>query len=164
LPRPSRAKLAFVPVFVSILAGCGGAASPKPQIVQGSDFHFQAPAGWQVTAAGTRATAAQGDDLVRAETFMLLKPYRHALLGPAVRELDAKTEQLAASMKAKITSRTTRTVAGNDARSYVLAYDGKQQQLTFVLDGAREFELICRLAAGADDTPCTQLVQTFAIE
>jgi len=164
LPRPSRAKLALFPVVASILAGCGGAASPKPQIVQGSDFRFQAPAGWLVTAAGTRASAAQGDDLVRAETFMLLKPYRHALLRPAVRELDAKTQQLAAAMKAKITSRATRTVAGNDARTYVLAYDGKQQQLTFVLDGSREFELICRIAAGADDAPCMQLVESFAIQ
>jgi hypothetical protein len=163
LPRLGRAKPALCLVALTILAGCGGSAAPQGQIVRGSGFRFQAPAGWTVTGAGEHVSAAQGKNLVRAETFMLLKPYRHALLGPASRELDTKTGQLASAMKARIASRKTRTVAGHDARTYVLRYDDQQQQITYVLDGSREYELICRLAAGADEAPCAQLLTTFAV-
>ena len=133
------------------------------QIVRGSDFHFEAPAGWKVGTGATVSAANGPVDLLQVKTFMLLKPYRHALLAGAVRELDADLVRIAAEQKARIVARQTTKVAGNDARSYTLSYDGKLQQMTFVLDGSREFQLICRRSAGDDDTPCVQLLATFAV-
>jgi len=109
-------------------------------------------------------SAANGAvDLVQVKTFKLLKPYRHALLAGAVRELDSDLAKIAALQKGTITSKQTIRVGGHDARVYMLTYDDKMQQLTFVLDGSREFELVCRLPAGADETPCKQLLASFAV-
>ena len=147
-----------------ILAGCGGQPSSDVQTVRGANFRFEAPAGWQVSRAGDVVTAANGPvDLVQVRTYMLLKPYRHALLAGAVRELDKDAAKLATGLRGKIVSRRTTRVAGNDARVYTVSYDGKQQEMTFVLDGSREFELICRRPAAGDDTPCRRLTTTFAL-
>jgi hypothetical protein len=132
--------------------------------VRGTDFHFVAPEGWKVSRTVHAVSAVNGPiDLVEVDTYMLLKAYRHALLAGAVRELDSDTAKLAADLKGKVSSRVTTKVAGDDARSYTIVYDGKQQHITFVLDGAREYELICRLPASTDDAPCRQLVSSFSI-
>jgi hypothetical protein len=165
LPRIGAAKPALVLLSALILAGCGGQPSSKAQTVRAGDFRFEAPAGWQVTTGRRMVSAANGPvDLVQVKTFTLLKPYRHALLAGAVRELDSDLAKIAALQKGTISSRQTTQVGGHDARSYTIAYGDKLQQLTFVLDGMREFELVCRLPKGADDTPCTQLLATFAVE
>jgi hypothetical protein len=53
--------------------------------------------------------------------------------------------------------------AGRDARSYRIEYNRKAQEITFVLDGRREFQLVCRRAAGGDRRPCRVLVSSFAL-
>jgi hypothetical protein len=94
---------------------------------------------------------------------MLVKPYRHALLAGAVRELDRDTAKIVASLHGKMTGRDTTTVAGHDARTYTISYDSRVQELTFVLDGSREYELICRRAGTDDEAPCGALRETFTI-
>jgi hypothetical protein len=132
------------------------------QTVRGPDFHFEAPLGWQVTRSGSTVSVASGKNLLRVQTFMLLKPYRHSLLRRAVRELDTDVDKLAAGLKGKVVGRATIPVAGHDALMSTIAYGKLHQQLTFVLDGSREYELICR-NDGSADAACARLVSTFAI-
>jgi hypothetical protein len=147
-----------------ILAGCGGHAAAKSQTVTGPDFRFLAPAGWKVTHADGTATAADGETrLVRVQTFNLLKPYKHALLARAARELDADAAKLATALGAKIAARATLAVAGHDARMYTLSYGTNRQQITFVLDGSREYELICRIDSPKVASACAQLASTFSL-
>jgi hypothetical protein len=54
-------------------------------------------------------------------------------------------------------------VAGLDARSYAIDFRGKIEEITFVLKGRREFELLCRRRAGADDAACRELVDSFGV-
>lgn len=133
------------------------------QIVQGNGFQFDAPAGWTVTHSGQTVSASDGVDLTRVSTFMLLKPYRHALLAGATRELDGDVSKLAAALKGKVTARATTEVAGHDARMSTIKYGGQAQQITFVLDGSREYELLCRIEAKSSPVPCQRLVSTFEL-
>jgi len=131
--------------------------------VTGPDFRFEAPAGWKVTRQDGTVTAADGTTLVRVQTFNLLKPYKHALLGRATRELDGDAAKLAAALSAKIAARATLAVAGHDARMYTLAYGKNRQQITFVLDGSREYELICKIDSAKAASACAQLASTFSL-
>jgi hypothetical protein len=160
VPRLGWCKPALALVVSLILSGCGGGGSAK-QAVTGAGFSFEAPAGWVATSRGSASNGAV--DLLEVRTFTLLKPYRHARLAGAVRELDDVIERIAKKLDARVTSRQTRTVARRDARSYRLEYDGKLQEITFVLDGTLEYELICRLARGEDDTACSEQRRTFAL-
>jgi hypothetical protein len=146
-----------------ILAGCGGHAAAKSQTVTGPDFRFQAPAGWKVTREDGTVTAADGNRLVRVQTFNLLKPYKHELLGRATKELDADAAKLASALNAKVAAKATLAVAGHDARMYTLAYGDNRQQITFVLDGSREYELICKIDSEQAASACSQLASTFSL-
>ena len=163
MPRAGWAKPWPLLVPALILAGCGGHAEAKYQTVSGSDFHFQAPAGWQVTRSGSTVSAASGTNLLRVQTFMLLKPYRHSLLKRAVKELDTDVDQLAADLKGKVVGRATLPIAGHDALMSTIAYGKLHQQITFVLDGSREYELICRNDGTADEA-CAKLASTFTLD
>lgn len=159
VPGAGWAKPGIVLVAGVILAGCGGAGGSKTQLVSGSGFHFAAPASWTVASQAATNGAV---DRVEVRMFNLVKPYRRAILARAVRELDRATAVLARRSGGRITSRATVTVAGRDARSYRIAYTGRAEQITYVLDGRREYLLICRLPAGADDSPCRLLLSSFA--
>jgi hypothetical protein len=159
--KPGPALVAAGILSSCILSGCGGGAPAKPQVVTGDGWSFSAPAAWTPTDQGGATHGAV--DVIEIRRFTLLKPYRHAILVRAVRELDGVASGLARQLAARITSSRTERLAGRDARTYTLAYGGKTQQITFVLDGRSEYELICRLAAGASDAPCRRLLATFAL-
>jgi hypothetical protein len=145
-------------VLAFILAGCGGGGNTNWQQIQGHNFRFQAPAGW--TIAG--AAASNGKiDRVEVVEFKLLRPYKHTRLAAATRELDSVAVRLAQQLKGKVTRRRTVRVGGYDARSYGITYKGLTEEITFVLHGRHEYELLCRRAVSADDAGCRRLVASF---
>jgi hypothetical protein len=149
-----------------ILAGCGGAGKGEPssQVVQGAGFRFAAPFGWTVTR--TKDTvAAVGEDPARVEvrTFRLVRPYRPKLFDAVARELDAAVARVADQLSGRITSRETIRAGGRRARAYRIEYDGKVQELTFVLRNRLEYQLLCRRVATDDGEACRQLVESFAL-
>jgi hypothetical protein len=143
-----------------ILAGCGGGGNVNWQQVRGDGFTFEAPATWTVSAAA----ATHGPvDRVEVLVFRLLRPYIRDRRAAVARELDRDAARLASQLKGAVSSRSWLRAGGADARSYGIAYGGRVSQITFVLDGRREFQLLCRRRAGADVTPCTQLLRSFRI-
>jgi hypothetical protein len=151
---------------VLILAGCSGEGTPDPetQIVAGAGYQFEAPAGWTVTHLKGSAAAASGEvDRVEVRTFRLTRPYRPQLFSSAVPELDSVITRIAQQLSGRVTARRTVLVDGGKARSYVIAYDDKTQEITFVLRGRQEHQLLCRLPAGANDSACRRLLESFAL-
>jgi hypothetical protein len=84
----------------------------------------------------------------------LVHPFKHAERGAVARELDSVAAQLAGQLQGKVVSRRTATVGGRDARAYVIDHDSLTEEITFVLQGKREYELLCRRAQGGDDAAC----------
>jgi hypothetical protein len=160
VPGAGWAKPGLVLLVGAILSGCGAAGSPKTQAVSGPGFHFKALADWTITSQG----ATHGSvDLVEVRTFSLVKPYRRAILPRAIRELDRATTTLARKSRGRVTSRATVTVAGHDGRRYRIAFARRIEEITYVLEGRREYLLICRLPRGADGAPCELLLSSFAL-
>ena len=143
-----------------ILAGCGGAGSSNWQQVRGGGFTYNAPAAWKVTGA----TASDGAiSLIDVRIFQLVRAYEPARRAAASRELDRVAGRIAAQLKGSISSRRALEVGGLDARSYVIAYHGRAEEITFVLHGRREYQLLCRRSAGAADDACAELLRSFAL-
>jgi hypothetical protein len=147
-----------------ILSACGGGTSQEPnstRVLHGPGFSFAAPRDWSASR-GPRATVARrGKSVVSATTFTLLKPYRPALFDAAARELDGIAERLAAQAGETLTERTTTTVDGKQIRAYRFG----TTRIGFLLDGKREFQLLCRMPPeGADaDGACKLLFSTFTV-
>jgi hypothetical protein len=150
---------------VVILAGCGGAGAEKtPQLVRGPGFHFGAPDGWDVRRSARTVAAEHGDvDRVQVTRFRLAKRYEPALFAAATRELDRVAEQLARRLGGRVVSRKTVVVDHRNSRWYRIEYNGRVHEITFVLDGRREYELLCRREKDGDDAACRTLVRTFAL-
>jgi len=131
----------------------------------GPGFAFEAPAGWVVTHHTDTAAASSGAvDRVEVRTFRLARPYDASRFQAAARELDGVISGIASQLEGKVTSRRTVVVDDRKARSYVVAYDGeKTQEITFVLDGRQEHQLLCRRLASADDGFCRALLESFAL-
>jgi hypothetical protein len=157
-PRVVRAKPLLVAAL--ILAGCGGGGNGKWQQVQGNGFSYDAPASWVVDGSAATSGAV---DRVEVLVFRLLRPYARDRRAAVGRELDRDAANLARQLKGSVSSRSWLEAGGADARSYEIAYSGRFSQITFVLDGRREFQLLCRRRAGADVSPCTQLLRSFRI-
>jgi hypothetical protein len=156
--------LPFYLVLV-ILAGCGGGAVGGTQEVAGSGYTFRAPAGWGVVHRQRSAVASSGPvDLVQVQTFRLVKPYRRELFAAASQELDRVARKLAAQLRGRVVSSEDRHVAGRDARSYRIEYGPLADVITFVLDGRREYQLLCRLDAGDDGAVCRRFADSFALD
>jgi hypothetical protein len=150
-----------VAALVLILAGCGGSgAGERGQVVRGDGFRFEAPGGWKVSGAAAGRGAI---DRVEVMTFRLVKPYRRELFPAAARELDHVAARLAEQLRGTLAARSTITVAGGKTRSYRIEYDGKTTEVTFVLSGPREYQLLCRRRSDGDDAACRQLVETFRL-
>lgn len=148
-----------------ILAGCGGGTrSQSPQRLDGNGFTFAAPDGWEVARKGERLWATGGaSDLVSVQVFRLTHPYRPELFAEATGELDQVAGELARGLAGRVTESRTVTVAGHRARQYVVAYRGLVQEVTFVLVGRREYQLLCRREAKGDGGACDQLVSSFRL-
>lgn len=150
--------------LVAILAGCGGSSGPKTQIVRGGGYRFAAPGGWKVKRSASGASASRGDvDLVGVSTFRLQKPFRPELFAAASKELDRVAARLAAQLGGRVGASETVRAAGRDARSYRLEVGDRLEQVTFVLRGRREYQLLCRRSAKGSDDVCRTMVRSFAL-
>jgi hypothetical protein len=143
-----------------ILAGCGGGGSTKWQQVQGNGFAFNAPSGWTVDGAA----ATNGDvDRVEVVVFRLVRAYERARRAAVARELDRVASGVASQLKGSVRSKRSLQVGGRDARSYLIDFDGKTEEITFALDDRREYQLLCRRAVGGGDEPCAELLRSFHV-
>jgi len=134
------------------------------QTVRGAGYRFEAPAGWKVTRVdGTVAAVSGPVDRVEVRTFKLVRPYRPKLFETAVRELDSVVARLAAQLSGSVTGRRTLLVDDHRARSYLISYEDKTQEITFVLQGRQEHQLLCRRLADAADDACRGLLESFAL-
>jgi hypothetical protein len=143
-----------------ILAGCGGGGNANWQQVKGNGFSFNAPSAWTVEDAA----ATNGDvDRVEVAVFRLVRAYEPARRAAVGRELDRVAARVAAQLKGSVRSRRSLEAGGLDARSYVIDFDGKTEEITFALDGRREYQLLCRRTASGDDAPCVELLRSFHV-
>jgi hypothetical protein len=149
-------------VTTLILAGCGGSAQKNGQTVRGRGFQFGAPARWHVSTARTSAAATLDSQLVQVTTFPLIKPYDEALFDKVRRELDARMQAVAAQLHGKVTASRTVRAGGIRSHSYDVAANGDVVEYTFVLEGRREYQLVCRRPSSASDAPCAELLSSFA--
>jgi hypothetical protein len=159
-------------LLVVALAGCGGhdtSSSPAPELrrVRGDGYSFEAPAAWRVVR-GPRtleARRADGVELVRVTVFPLARPFRPALWGRAVTALDRSADALATQLAGRVHERATVTVGAGRARRYVIRFerDGTEvaEEFTFVLDGRREYQLVCRRPVERELAACDRLAASF---
>lgn len=104
--------------------------------------------------------ARKGDALVSVTTFGLLKPYDPAKFAAVSKELDGVAAKLAARAGHALTERDTTTVDGRKTRVY--RYDGVR--VGFVLEGRREYQLLCMTPEGEDpDGACDLLFSSFSL-
>ena len=77
------------------------------------------------------------------------------------RELDRNAAALGKQLGGSVSSRRWAQAGGLDARSYAISYGDKVEEITFALDGRREYQLLCRRAAAGDDAACAELLRSF---
>jgi hypothetical protein len=133
--------------------------------VPGNGYRFEAPGGWAVKRAGRTVTASSHEVLVSVTTFPLGKPFRPALWPNAVPELDGVARQLAVELGGSASPGETITVLGRNARRYEIGFrrGGRQlkERIVFLLEGRREYELLCRYEHGAG--PCERFLSSFRL-
>jgi hypothetical protein len=162
-PKPGKQAL-IVAVAVSFLAACGGSAK-RYSVVEGRGYSFEAPVGWTLVHTPRAVGMQHGSvDLVQATRLPLARRYRPALFQRVVPELDRTVSALAADAGATLARRETKTVLGQRVRQYELQFPGHVEELTFVLRGKTNYQLLCRRDAGADDAACERLVESFRID
>jgi hypothetical protein len=160
---------AVLPVAVLfILSGCG--SSPKPeqaltQGVRGPGFVVQVPQSWRVTRPANGVVARRGDFLVSVTTFPLQKTYEPGRFAAVARELDGVVAKLADQAGGKVTERVTTTVDGRKIRAYRYTGGANETRIGFVLDGKREYQLLCQMPVGASDPDgaCALLFESFSV-
>ena len=154
------------------LAGCGSGGGSRTSAsdlrrVEGDGYSFDAPAAWQVVRRqGTlEARGPEGVELVRVTVFPLARPFRPALWDQAVAALDRSADGLAAQLDGRIHERATVTVGAGRARRYVIRFDHDgtdvAEEFTFLLDGRREYQLVCRREAARQLAACGRLASSF---
>jgi hypothetical protein len=149
---------------VVILAGCGGEGGGSTQVVAGDGFRFEAPTSWHVERKTGSVGAMHGHvDLVSVQTFRLVRRYTPKLFAAATNELDGRAAQLAGQLNGTLATSETVRVADADARSYRIEFDGKVEEITFVLRDKREYQLLCRRDADAGRDACKRLVRSFEL-
>ena len=151
---------------VFILAGCTGGKKSDVQTVVGKGFTFSAPVGWTVERKPTVVAASSGAvSRIEVSTFTLVKPYRPALFDASSRELDKVATELASQIAGEVVSSSTVSIGGRKARSYVVDYgETKSMTIAFVLQGKREYELLCRRTASQPDTVCAAFFESFTLK
>jgi hypothetical protein len=153
--------------LAAAVAGCGGGGAHQAQVLNGNGFSFSAPGGWSVKRTPQAVAAASGDLAVSVTVFRLERRYRPALWPKVLPELDAVAKNLAGQLEGSASAGSTVTVAGRRARRYDIGFarNGRQlvERITFLLDGRREFQLLCRYRAGADEPACAALGSSFRL-
>jgi len=125
-----------------------------------------------VARAGTAVTArgSGGDDapLVSATAYKLARAYSPALFATARTELDGVAAKLAAASNGTVTESVTTTVDGTRIRAYRFTahpegHPATDDRVGFVLEGKREYQLLCSAPAGSGDPDgaCALLFSTF---
>jgi hypothetical protein len=160
---------ALLPVAaLFILSACGG--SPKPDLaltqgVRGPGFVVQVPQSWHVTRPANGVVARKGNFRVSVTTFPLLKRYEPGMFDAVARELDGVAAKLASQAGGKVTERVTTTVDGRKIRAYRYTGGSTETRIGFVLDGKREYQLLCEVPTGASDPDgaCTLLFDSFSV-
>jgi hypothetical protein len=153
--------VALAGCLVGCVAGCGGGDDDGLQTVTGSGYRFQAPSDADVVRAGRSVTASDGEDAVSVTLFTLDRPYRPALWRRVRRELDGVTAALARKLGARVVERRDGRIGGRRARIYRLAgASDRTSRLAFVLEGRREYQLLCR---GEAPEPCERLLASFRL-
>jgi hypothetical protein len=145
--------------------GCGGSDEASVRTVTGAGYRFEAPGNWIVERSGRRLSVSAEDDAaaISVTSFRLARAYRPELWRQAQEELDEVAERLARELDGTVESRETVRIAARRARVY--SFSGTRDEtrrIGFVLDGRREFQLLCRGEAG-DRSPCAQLFATFTL-
>jgi hypothetical protein len=172
--RGKQALLVLLPLLLGF-SGCGGSDAVEPRTVPGNGFSVAVPGGWETAVGIRRVRAAPSEDAVeRVEvaTFRLARAYRPELWPKVVVALDGVASQLAERLAADAARSPGRTqlVAGRRARVYDIAYsrDGEHrvERVGFVLDGRREYQLLCRWDADDPDEgeqACDLLFSSFRL-
>jgi plasmid stabilization system protein ParE len=167
LPRAGAPKRLLLLGAALAAAGCGGSGATKTQALTGADFGFSAPGGWAVKRTAQMVEAARGDRAVSVTVFTLKRAFTPQLWPEVVPELDRVAASLADQLRGRAGTGTTVTLAGHRARSYEISFrrDNRDfvERITFVLDGKREFQLLCRYPAGTDEPACAALGSSFRL-
>lgn len=133
--------------------------------LRGSRFSFEAPAGWKVSRRANETAAGSGPRLVSVTVLPLVHEYSPLLFSKAAAELDGVARAVATQLRGRVDSSATVTIAHRRARSYEISFrrNGEDvvERLAFVLRRKSEYQLLCRLKRGEDDSPCAQLLSTF---
>jgi len=161
LPRSGRRKQVLC-LAALILAGCGGAARQKGELVRGNGFSFEVPSGWHVVAGGARTSASHGPELVQVSTFPLQKPYSDALFDAVSKELSTRMHDLARQEGGTASESGTVTAGGVRSHSYRVTAGSYVDEYTFVLRGKREYQLLCRRNTSSGESFCNGLIRTFS--
>ena len=129
-------------------------------MLHGSGFTFSVPGGWSIRGETARSDGAT----VSVTRYTLLKPYDPARFAAAAKELDGVAAQLAKQAGSTLSERATLTVAGRKTRAYRYRRGDDDVRVGFVLEGTREYQLLCRLPGGTDrDGACELLFRSFAL-
>ena len=99
---------------------------------------------------------------MQVATFSLLKPYNPALFGRVERELHMRMQEIAAQSGGRVSGNSTVTAGGIRSHSYQVVAGDHVDEYTFVLQGKREYQLLCRRATSSGSDACDQLVKSFA--
>jgi hypothetical protein len=135
------------------------------KVVTGPGYSFSVPKGWTVGHPHDAVTARNGDALVSVTTYKLLKPYEPALFDGVAAELDRSVARLAKQAKGTLVEKKTVEVDGRKVRAYRYVARGFASRLGFVLQGKREWQLLCRTRAEDPDPDgaCTLLFDSFSV-
>lgn len=106
-------------------------------------------------------SASQDSELVEVTIFPLVKRYDPALFAKVARELGVRMKQVAATLHGEVTHARTVTVAGVKSHSYDVTAGSSILEYTFVLQGRREYQLLCRYQVGKSASACVQLLRSF---
>jgi hypothetical protein len=164
-PRSLRRKQALLGALGAalLLAGCG-ASKAQYRRVDGRGYSYEAPAAWTVVHTPRTLAWQHGSvDLVQVTRLPLVRAYRPGLFEAVLPELDRTANEVAHDGGAIVDARRTVSVLGEDVRQYDLRYPGRVEQLTFVLRGKTNFQLLCRRAENGDVAACKRLVSSFRI-
>jgi hypothetical protein len=122
------------------------------------------PAAWTTRRTGSALVASRGESHVSATVFVLLKRYDPTRFGAAAKELDGVAQRLAVQAGGSLTERTTTVVDGRRIRAYRYESKGEHLRIGFVLEGKREYQLLCAAPRATDtDGACSLLFSSFTL-